>query len=224
MTVAGRVATNPVGAELARSRAEHAAPLPDRLARRVVIDNVRPRVDEGRFPIKRTVGESVEVIADIFADGHDVVVAMLRDRHEQSEQWRESPLTLVSPGTDEWRGAFAVDAVGWHEYLVVAWVDRFRSWRRDLQIKAAAGQDLAVELLEGSLLIRDAAERAVALLADGAPRAVKDDAGWLLAQADALSEATCPSMGRRTTWSAPSRTRRRMPSPSPPTTSAVGPR
>ncbi|PYR62248.1 MAG: alpha-1,4-glucan--maltose-1-phosphate maltosyltransferase [Acidobacteria bacterium] len=190
MTVAGRVATNPVGAELARSRAEHAAPLPDRLARRVVIDNVRPRVDEGRFPIKRTVGESVEVIADIFADGHDVVVAMLRDRHEQSEQWRESPLTLVSPGTDEWRGAFAVDAVGWHEYLVVAWVDRFRSWRRDLQIKAAAGQDLAVELLEGSLLIRDAAERAVALLADGAPRAVKDDAGWLLAQADALSEAT----------------------------------
>src|SRR5437879_1065619 len=162
MTVAGRAATNPVGAELARPRAAHAPPLPEHLAHRVVIDNVRPRVDEGRFPIKRTVGESVEVIADIFADGHDVVVAMLRDRHEQSEQWRESPLTLVSPGTDEWRGAFAVDAVGWHEYLVVAWVDRFRSWRRDLQIKAAAGQELGVELLEGSLLIREAAERAVA--------------------------------------------------------------
>src|SRR2546425_2679768 len=126
MTVAGRVATNPVGAELARSRAEHAAPLPDRLARRVVIDNVRPRVDEGRFPIKRTVGESVEVIADIFADGHDVVVAVLQYRHDpgfgirdsgfgsaqipnpqpqiptESQEWRESPPTLVSPGTHEW--------------------------------------------------------------------------------------------------------------------------
>src|SRR5438128_1963742 len=119
MTVAGRVATNPVGAEaaaspvgaeLARPMAAHAPPLPDRLARRVVIDNVRPRVDEGRVPIKRTVGESVEVIADIFADGHDVVVAVLQYRHQpqiptESQEWRESPLALVSPGTDEWCGA-----------------------------------------------------------------------------------------------------------------------
>jgi starch synthase (maltosyl-transferring) len=98
-----------------------------------------------------------------------------------------------------------VDAVGWHEYLVVAWVDRFRSWRRDLQIKAAAGQDLAVELLEGSLLIREAAERAVTERGAESPalqgvgvtrRAVarpvqgRDHAAWLLAQADVLSEAT----------------------------------
>jgi starch synthase (maltosyl-transferring) len=187
--------------------AAHAPPLPDHLTRRVVIDNVRPRVDEGRFPIKRTVGESVEVIADIFADGHDVVVAVLQDRHDptESQEWRESPLTLVSPGTDEWRGAFDVDAVGWHEYLVVAWVDRFRSWRRDLQIKAAAGQDLGVELLEGSQLIREAAERAVtergaegpALQGVGVTRRAvarpfqgRDHAAWLLAQADVLSEAT----------------------------------
>src|SRR5213594_1234668 len=83
MTVAGRVATNPVGTELTRPRAAHAPPLSDHLARRVVIDNVRPRVDEGRFPIKRTVGESVEVIADIFANGHDMLVAVICDRHEQ---------------------------------------------------------------------------------------------------------------------------------------------
>src|SRR5438093_8729826 len=223
MTVAGRVATNPVGAELARSRAEHAVPLPDRLARRVVIDNVRPCVDEGRFPIKRTVGESVEVIADIFADGHDVVVARLRRRKATAEhaeiaepefsahsassavalstrdEWLESPMTLVSPGTDEWRGVVDVDDVGWHEFLVVAWVDRFRSWRRDLQIKAAAGQDLGVELLEGSLLIREAAERAGAERGAESPalqgttvarpfQGRDHDAGWLLSQADALSE------------------------------------
>src|SRR5438093_13400546 len=108
MTVAGRVATNPVGAELARSRAEHAVPLPDHLARRVVIDNVRPRVDGGRYPIKRTVGESVEVIADIFADGHDVVVARLRrrkataERAEIAEQEFSASSAVALSTRDEW--------------------------------------------------------------------------------------------------------------------------
>ena len=49
--------------------------------RRVVIDEVRPAIDGGRFPIKRTPGECVDVTAVLFADGHDVVVAVLRDRY-----------------------------------------------------------------------------------------------------------------------------------------------
>src|SRR5262245_35233666 len=43
--------------------------------RRVAIENVQPSLDCGRFPIKRTVGETVTVTADVFADGHDVVSA-----------------------------------------------------------------------------------------------------------------------------------------------------
>src|SRR5207253_1393727 len=99
-----------------------------------------------------------------FADGHDVIVAVLRDRHlfpnpqspipNPQASWRESAMRLAAPGTDEWVGRFEVCAPGWHEYSIVAWVDRFRSWRRDLDIKAAAGQDVALELLEGSLLVR----------------------------------------------------------------------
>src|SRR5262249_4205847 len=54
--------------------------LPDRLSRRVVVENVQPTIDGGRFPIKRTAGESVNVAATIFADGHDVIVAVLRYR------------------------------------------------------------------------------------------------------------------------------------------------
>ncbi len=75
-------------------------------------------------------------------------------------------MTLVADGTDEWIGRFVVDTIGWHEYSLVSWVDRFETWRRDLQIKAGAGQDVAVELLEGSLLLRDAASRAAAASAD----------------------------------------------------------
>ena len=45
---------------------------------RVIVDNVRPEIDAGRFPIKRTVGERVVVTANVFADGHDVIAALLR--------------------------------------------------------------------------------------------------------------------------------------------------
>ena len=130
------------------------------LCRRVVIERIRPEIDGGRFPIKRTVGEDVDVRADIFADGHDVVVAVLRDRHNggavgadlrvgpgHDATWRETPMTLVAAGTDEWSAAFDVDTPGWHEYAIVAWVDRFRTWRRGLELQAAAGQDVSVDLL-----------------------------------------------------------------------------
>jgi starch synthase (maltosyl-transferring) len=149
------------------------------LSRRVVIEHIRPEIDGGRFPIKRTVGESVTVVADIFADGHDVIAAMLRHRPGfgiRDSGFDEIPMRLVAAGTDEWTAAFVVDETGWHEYEIVAWVDRFLTWRRDLQIKAAAGQDVSLELLEGSLLLRDTNERA------------SND--WLLDRADALSESS----------------------------------
>ena len=46
----------------------------------VVIDNVKPLIDGGRYPIKRIVGEDLVVEADIFKDGHDVVAAVLKWR------------------------------------------------------------------------------------------------------------------------------------------------
>ena len=47
---------------------------------RVVIENITPQVDCGRFPAKRAIGESVAVEADVFTDGHDAVAATLLDR------------------------------------------------------------------------------------------------------------------------------------------------
>lgn len=129
-----------------------------RLARaietRVVIEHVSPQVDGGRFPIKRTVGDSVEVTADIFADGHDVIAAVLRDRPTDNVgAWHETPMTLAAPGLDRWAGRFEVAELGWHEYQIVAWVDPFLTWQRDLEVKTAAGQDVSVELLEGPRLL-----------------------------------------------------------------------
>ena len=44
---------------------------------RVIIEGVQPEIDGGRFPIKRHTGESVQVEADIFTDGHDILSALL---------------------------------------------------------------------------------------------------------------------------------------------------
>ena len=126
--------------------------------RRVVIEGVRPEVDAGRFPIKRVVGASVVVEADIFTDGHDEIAGRLRYRHERAADWSESPLTFVE--NDRWRGSFEVPDQGRYYYTVTAWVDHFRSWQRDMRKRTAAGQDVTVDLLIGRDLVRAAAERA----------------------------------------------------------------
>src|SRR5215218_7776992 len=76
----------------------------DRAPSRVIIEGVHPEIDHGRFPIKRTVGEEVVVTADIFAEGHDVVVAVLKHRPVGAPQWDESPMTALV--NDRWTGRF----------------------------------------------------------------------------------------------------------------------
>jgi starch synthase (maltosyl-transferring) len=125
--------------------------LDSQLQRRVVIENVRPSVDDGRFPIKRTVGERVVVSADVFADGHDVLAAMLLHRREGESSWLETPMMPL--GNDRWQAQFVVEALGRYEYTVEGWVDRFASWRHELSAKIGAGQDVSSELIEGGRLI-----------------------------------------------------------------------
>jgi starch synthase (maltosyl-transferring) len=185
----GKPTATPGAEQAARAQASARSAISADLSRRVVVEDIRPEIDGGRFPIKRSIGESVQVTARVFADGHDVLVAVLRDRHRHeglaiSAKWRETPMTMTAEGTDEWRAPFDVDAIGWHEYQIIAWVDRFLTWRRDLRAKAGAGQEIGVELLEGSLIVREAAARAEQV-GSGGP-----DAHRLLEYADRLSDST----------------------------------
>jgi starch synthase (maltosyl-transferring) len=54
---------------------------------RVMIENLSPQVDGGRFAAKRIIGEPVTVEADGFTDGHDMVVAALRFRKAGDAVW-----------------------------------------------------------------------------------------------------------------------------------------
>jgi starch synthase (maltosyl-transferring) len=126
--------------------------------RRVIIENVLPEIDGGRFSITRTPGELVTVTADIFSDGHDVVDAVLQYRKEGDQGWQEEAMRLVT--NDRWEAEFRVGEVGKFLYTVRAWVDSFKTWSRDLAKKAAARQDLSLDLKTRGQFVAAAAKRA----------------------------------------------------------------
>ncbi|MFO1272121.1 MAG: alpha-1,4-glucan--maltose-1-phosphate maltosyltransferase [Rubrivivax sp.] len=124
---------------------------------RVVIERVGPAVDDGRFPIKRVVGDEVVVEADCFADGHDVVACSLLWRGAAASDWHSAPMQTI--GNDRWRGRFTVDTLGTWWYTVRAWVDPFLSWRHDFGRRVET-DDLRLAARVGARLIGETAQRA----------------------------------------------------------------
>ena len=117
---------------------------------RIVIESVLPQVDCGRYPIKRAVGERVVVEADVFADGHDAVVAELLWKKKDMADWEVVPMTAL--GNDRWRASFPVEQLGRYQYTVRGWTDPYLTWQRDLEKRKQAGQDLTVDLQIGRAL------------------------------------------------------------------------
>ncbi len=144
----------------------------------VVIENVRPLLDCGRYAIKRLVGDPVHVTADIFKDGHDAVAAALKWRKAGAKKWRETPMN--SGDDDVWSGSFAVTEIGDCEYTVEAWLDVYETWRDEFRRKHEGGQeDLRSEAKEGARILERGAKRAA-----GKKRAVLRDAAAELVKAD----------------------------------------
>jgi len=144
---------------------------------RVVIETVSPEIDGGRFAVKRVIGDTVRVEADIFTDGHDLPAAVIRYWQAGSDTWQESPLKLFD--NDRWAGTFSVTALGRARFTILGWVDHWETWRRDLAKRVMAHNDSNVDYLIGANLIEEAAERAT-----------EPDAAWLLAKVRALRAET----------------------------------
>src|SRR5499427_2474562 len=120
---------------------------------RIYLEDVYPVVDGGRFPVKRIVGEEVEVWADIFGDGHVVLAAELLWRREGADKWLRVPMVLHD--NDRWAGSFTPPKAGRYVYAIEAWTDVFASWRRNFLTKRAAGMDVELEIEEGRNLLAD---------------------------------------------------------------------
>ncbi|MBB3444340.1 maltotransferase domain-containing protein [Rhizobium sp. BK379] len=132
---------------------------------RIAIEKIAPQVDEGRFPVKRIVGDTMVVEADIFADGHDLLAAALLHRPRGEVEWRQERMTLAE--NDRWQASFVLDRVGRFEFCVEAWKNPFAIFRYELVKKHEARLDLRLELIEGEALIRaGAADPAAAMIAE----------------------------------------------------------
>jgi len=124
--------------------------------RRVIIEGVQPEVECGLFPAKRVVGDRVVVEADIFADGHDLISAVVQYRHASEKKMREARMeSLVN---DRWRAEIVVDQLGFYVYTIEAWIDHFLTWHRDLAKRDES--DFDVQLAIGLEMVRDAHRRA----------------------------------------------------------------
>jgi starch synthase (maltosyl-transferring) len=118
------------------------------------IENVYPLIDGGRFPVKRIVGERVEVWADIYRDGHDVMGAALIWRREGEHEWQRAPMT--HNGNDRWVGYFVPEQLGHHVYAIEAWTDEFATWRHGFELKRKAGADVTLDAIEGAGMLTKA--------------------------------------------------------------------
>ena len=124
-------------------------------ADRIAIEHVWPEIDCGAAPAKRIVGDTVEVLADIFCDGHDVIAAALLYRKADDDGWRRAPMRLRD--NDRWSGSFVVAEKGRYVFTIEAWRDPFASWLKEVRAKQAAGHDLTLETIEGVEIARAAA-------------------------------------------------------------------
>ena len=141
--------------------------------RRVIIEEIKPQVDCGRYPARRILGDRVEISAAIFSDGHDHVAARLLYKHEGDNGWQSTAMAALP--NDLWSASFTVDKIGAWSFTIQAWVDHLDTWCADLKKRLAAQpdpastdpakrelppQDIPLAFTIGALLLDQAAKRA----------------------------------------------------------------
>ncbi|HEY4138355.1 MAG TPA: maltotransferase domain-containing protein, partial [Casimicrobiaceae bacterium] len=134
-----------------------AGPAP-RAGARIIIERVYPQLDGGRYAIKRVVGDRLEIWADIFRDGHDVLGASILYQPEGASRWQSAPMRFFD--NDRWTGTIELTENRRYRYTIEAWTDPYASWCDRMTRKRTAQQDLSADMQEGRTLLRAAEIRA----------------------------------------------------------------
>ncbi|HEY8101948.1 MAG TPA: maltotransferase domain-containing protein [Burkholderiaceae bacterium] len=127
-------------------------------APRIAIESISPTIDCGKYSVKRIVGESVNIEADVFVDGHDKIAVTLLWRTADQAEWQQMRMHAME--NDRWSASFPLMRIGRYQFAIEAWRDAFATYRDELEKKTAAGLDVALELEEGRLLVEAAADYA----------------------------------------------------------------
>lgn len=124
----------------------------------ILIEDIQPRIDCGRYPVKREVGDSLEVTADIFREGHDQLAAVILYKAQDAETWSEADMAFVD--NDRWSGVFPLDRNTRYHYTVQAFPDVYGSWVYEIQKKTGADLEVGSEIIEGLQIVEETLSRA----------------------------------------------------------------
>jgi starch synthase (maltosyl-transferring) len=143
---------------------------------------VDPAVDGGRRPAKAVNGETFEVSATIFREGHGLISAgvVLRDPDRKASPFTR--MRMLAPGTDRWGAEVTPTREGRWRFHVEAWADPIASWHHDAAIKIPAGQDVELMLTEGAILFERASRRIPQPVGASRPAAARTALRALVAQ------------------------------------------
>jgi len=172
----------------------------------IIIEHVEPELDDGRYPVKRIIGEPLEVTADIFKEGHDTIAGILRYKVHGKKHWQEVPMHHVD--NDRWAGSFVLSENTRYLYSIGAYVKSFDTWRAELTKKHGVIPDLSSELLEGEAQLKDAMSQAkgadTALLKEwlGKWNAASSQEARIAIALDAELATLVAQHERRAAWSA----------------------
>ena len=157
---------------------------------RVVIQQITPSIEAGRYAVKAVVGDDVIVAADILREGRELLSATVRYRGPGDTRWHEAPMRLDT--NDRWYGAFPVDRMGAWSYSVTAWTDYYGTWLDGMRKKLDAGQfDLDIEFADGAALL----ERRLRRLNQAAREVLKETIAVLRSDADPKAKLTAAQDG-----------------------------
>ena len=128
--------------------------------KRVIISNISPQIEGGKYPAKTVVHDDIVLSADIFADGHDELAACVLVKHEKERVWKQMPMKLMA--NDRWEAVLRPDKTGFYLFQVQAWADHFTTWQKGLRKKFDANQDIRVELKIGAEMLDEMSQQASA--------------------------------------------------------------
>ena len=126
----------------------------------ILIQNVTPSVDEGKYPSKSRLGSDVDVTCEAFRHGHDAIKLDLRYRLKGQNNWQEVQMNCDNPGLDLYSASFSPDQIGMYEFQIFGYTDHYDNWSKDTQKKRDAGEDLTSDLMAGIQLLEACQKRA----------------------------------------------------------------
>lgn len=119
---------------------------------RIVIENIHPQIEAGRYFVKRSIGEKIKVTADIFAEGSYKINADLLWRKQKNRKWNRTPMILM--GNDSWESEFVPEEIGIYEYTIEAWIDHFATWKEYILRKINAGSFASIDVDTGMIILK----------------------------------------------------------------------